>query len=257
MKLIHISDTHWHSDDRNNVKQIELVHALEPYREIHYIVDTSDITDDGTEAQYRQAAKWMKPWKWKYHWIFCPGNHDYGWAGWTYAAECAKRFDDLSESFGNGYFYTKCPMLTPIYEGKYCHLIVVLNSNLQTLDPTDFACGEIGQHQLDQLSDILRERNEWTTITLVLHHHPWYHPTPQQPYPEFTMKLIDAEQFLNRIKGKVDILLFGHMHVAGEWWGRWNIPLTLAAPSTPQAGWFNEIVVEGRAIRVNKIQWRV
>jgi len=251
LKLIHISDAHWHSDNKNNSRQIELVHALEPYLETHYILNSGDVTDDGAEAQYLRAAKWMGPWKQKSHWVFIPGNHSYGYKGNWYSNECARRFDEmLSVPFNNGYFFDKTPMLTPIYEGNNCHLIIALNSNLKTDTPFDFACGEIGQKQLDQLSDILWERGEYTTITLMLHHHPWLHWDP-------FMRLKDANKLLNRIKGKIDILLFGHRHVAGEWYGRWNIPLTLAAPSTPAAGWFNEITIQGKAISVRKIHWRI
>jgi len=70
------------------------------------------------------------------------------------------------------------------------------------------------------------------------------------------MKLRDATSLLMRLRGKVDVLLFGHRHKEGLWRNKWNIPLTIAAPAAYEAPWFREIVVDRGRVRTNVIRWR-
>ena len=251
LKFLPIPDRHWHSDSRNNGPQLLHQAALDKRFRDHIILEPGDVTDDGHVAQYERVREAMESWKGR--WFFCPGNHDYGIAGVFYDPVRALRFDEmLSLPFAQGGSFNglNLPVVNLIQDGKDKVLIIALDSNLETESPWDFACGEIGQPQLDGLSRVLREAPEDAVKIVMMHHHPWMHWHP-------FMRLLDANKLLNRLKGKVDVLLFGHRHVAGEWYGRWGIPLTLAAPSTPQAGWFNEITIEGKAISVRKIQWRV
>jgi hypothetical protein len=41
---------------------------------------------------------------------------------------------------------------------------------------------------------------------LFFHHHPWLHTDP-------LMKLIDSEELMRIVRGKVDLILFGHKHL--------------------------------------------
>ena len=225
--------------------------ALAPYRETHYLLDTSDVTDDGAFDQCRQVQDAMVPWKGR--WFFGgPGNHDAGWAGLEWAEECARRFDEmLSVPFNQGgTFYGKQrPVCNMIQSGADKVMLIALNSTLETESPWDFACGEIGRPQLKALSQVLKEAPKDVIKIVMMHHHPWLHWNP-------FMRLRDATSLLMRLRGRIDVLLFGHRHKEGIWRSKWNIPLTIAAPAAYEAPWFREIVVDKGRVTTNVSQWR-
>lgn len=249
MKFIHISDTHWHSTTRWNRNQLRLMKALAPYRKTHHLLDTGDITDDGHYAQYERVQEAME--RWKGRWVCCPGNHDFGTAGVFYDPVKALRFDEMiSEPFNNGSFSgINMTMVKLIEDGPDKVLVIALDSNLETLTPWDFACGEIGKYQLNVLSGILKDAPRDAVKIVMMHHHPWIHLNP-------FMWLRDATSLLMRLRGRIDVLLFGHRHWEGLWRGKWNIPLTIAAPAAYEAPWFREIVVDRGRVTTNIIQWR-
>ena len=60
MKILHLSDLHFHRDNKDNAKIIKtLKNVKEKYPE-HYIVVTGDIVDDGHELQYENAFENLK-----------------------------------------------------------------------------------------------------------------------------------------------------------------------------------------------------
>ena len=249
MRCIHLSDEHWHSDNGDNQRQLAVIQALRPYRKTHYLLGTGDITDDGGRDQYLRVQDAMAEWKGR--WFFCPGNHDCGWAGWEWRSECAIRFDMmLSDPFhqGRSFFAKEAPVVNLLEDGKDRVLLVALNSVPATVDPGDFACGEIGRVQLEALSGVLKTAPPGVPVIVMVHHHPWYHWHP-------FMYLKDAGALLMRLRGKIDLLLFGHRHKGEQWRDRWNIPWSIAAPSTPEAGWADEIVIEDGHIEIRRLTW--
>jgi len=254
LKFIHISDRHWHSNNLDNGPLLSLQEVLDTRFRDHIILEPGDITDDGHYAQYERVQEAME--RWKGRWIFCPGNHDFGTAGVFFDPVKALRFDEmLSEPFLNSasnFSGINMPVISLIEKNEEKVLLIALDSNLETESPWDFACGEIGKHQLEALSRILKEhpvRTPWHPVKIVMmHHHPWIHWNP-------FMKLRDATSLLMRLRGKVDVLLFGHRHKEGIWRNKWNIPLTIAAPAAYEAPWFREIVVDGGRVTTKVIQW--
>ena len=207
LKFLPISDRHWHSDNRNNGPQLLLQETLDTRFRDHIILEPGDITDDGHVAQYERVREAMESWKGR--WFFCPGNHDFGVAGVFYDPGRALRFDEmLSEPFGQGGSFNglNLPVVNMVEDGGDRVMIIALDSNLETIEPWDFACGEIGKHQLNALSAILKEAPEDAVKIVMMHHHPWIHWHP-------FMRLWDAWSLLMRLRGKVHVLLFGHRHV--------------------------------------------
>ena len=249
-KFLHLSDRHIFREWSENEPLVILQEALNNRFSDHILLESGDITDDGEHNQYRRV-QWMMA-DWQGRWFFCPGNHDYGKKGNFHERHRAERFDKmLSIPFGQG--GTFCgdnkPVVNVIDDGQAQIFIIALDSNRETVDPFDFACGEIGHFQLKALSVILAEIPKDAVKIVLMHHHPWYHWNPWNPF----MRLIDAQALLTRLRGKVDVLLFGHRHKAGIWQGKWNIPWSVAAPSSPGHPWLNEIVVDEGRVEIGRV----
>ena len=240
MKILHISDTHFHAIANNDalLRRFTYIQSNHPD---HKIIITGDITDDGTEEQYAIASRILKPFKGRL--FFCPGNHDYGTLGSVYTEEAARRFDEFSTVFNEGGFIDKVPLVFKIENVQ----IILLNSNLKTENPFDFACGEIGKGQLKILKKILKEKLPKDSVRIIcLHHHPFIHSDP-------TMKLLDAEDFVRVIYGKIDILLFGHKHVQAQWLNNVGCKLVLASGALFEGSTAKEITIDGIGISVASV----
>ena len=246
IKFLHLSDTHWLADDRYNSANHRLQNYLFDYYPNHIILETGDITDDGEESQFDNVMEHQPG-----RWVFVPGNHDFGLAGLFYEEKRAQLFDtNLSAPFQGFHFAEKNdPLVRTVEEDGEKVRIIGLDSNLETVNPFDFAQGQIGNEQLFALRELLNNKEAGTRTIVMLHHHPFYHSDP-------TMKLIDSYQFLSVIYGKVDILLFGHRHVAGQWRNINGIPLVMAAPSSPRNDYVQEITIDGPNIWTRAIPWR-
>ncbi len=252
MRFLHISDRHWRSHKEDNAANLLLQEILDERFRGHYIIETGDITDDGHKAQYEHVQEAMESWMGK--WIFCPGNHDYGWAGNFYEPERAVRFDKmLTIPFGQPGTFSKVvenqvedPVVTTIKDETATVMLIALNSNLATVWPFDFACGMIGFEQLLKLDGILGNADPDAVKIIFFHHHPWTHGHP-------FMRLKDAEDLLSCIYKRVDVVLFGHMHKHAQWKSRCGIPWAVAAPSSPEWKYVNEIVVVNKTIAVRTV----
>jgi len=240
MKILLISDTHFHAIASNDALLRRLTYIQSHYTD-HKIIITGDVTDDGTKKQYAVASRILKPFKGRL--FFCPGNHDYGVLGNFYNEKAAKRFDEFATAFNEGRFINKVPLVFKIENIQ----IILLNSNLKTKDPTDFACGEIGKGQLRVLRKILKESLPQGSVRIIcLHHHPFIHSDP-------TMKLLDAKDFVRAIKGKIDILLFGHKHEQAQWLNKIGCKFVLASGALFEESIAKEITVDGIDISVTSV----
>ena len=174
--------------------------------------------------------------------FICPGNHDYGVVGNFYHRKLAEAFDRiLSNPLGQK--MNPVGGFNPDFAGSgsthHWHIVkagntwvqlFTLDSNLETDDPTDLACGQIGQIQLQVLDAVLSIPNNLPGINqyriLLFHHHPWYRklitpallgfpPLPfGVPVSVDSTGLKDSNELLALIKRHpVDYLLFGHKHV--------------------------------------------
>ena len=238
MKLLHLSDLHFHHDDKNNRTLLKRIKALEKYPD-HIKIITGDIVDDGRPDQREKARKQLDQLGSVY---LVPGNHDYGAFGTGYNVEDAKAFDDFSFTP----FFKKIPFAIRIERENL--LFILLNSCLKTKSPFDFACGKIGVGQIGLLTKILDDPDNKCFIKVVaLHHHPFYHSDPG-------MRLLDANLFMRAIYGKVNILMFGHQHEEGYWHDKSGCKEMLAAGALYEATTIKEVVIEGCEIKVNKIK---
>jgi len=240
MKILHISDTHFHAIANNDALLQRFTYIQSNYSD-HKIIITGDVTDDGTKEQYAIASRILEPFKGRL--FFCPGNHDYGILGIFYNEEAARRFDEFAAAFNEGGFIDKVPLVFDVENVQ----IILLNSNLKTEDPSDFSCGEIGKGQLKILKKILKENLPEGSVRIVcLHHHPFIHSDP-------TMKLLDAKDFVRAIKGKIDILLFGHKHQQAQWANKIGCKFVLASGALFEESVAKEITINGIDISIASV----
>ena len=76
MKILHLSDLHFHRDNKDNTKIIKTLKTVKTKYPKHYIVVTGDIVDDGHEIQYDNAYENLKDFMNRI--FIAPGNHDFG-----------------------------------------------------------------------------------------------------------------------------------------------------------------------------------
>jgi len=249
MRFLHLSDLHIHSQSSTNKAVADTLDYVRDHYPDHNLIITGDITDDGSPDQYRQAKKLLAPFSGRM--FFCPGNHDYGAVGNLFSRDRARAFDEmLSVPFNQGgTFAGDChPVVNMVRDGDGEVLLIALDSNLETQQPFDFACGEIGATQLADLDALLTyNRPANTPVFLFFHHHPYDYHSP-------FMELKDAPSLARVAYSRVNVMLFGHRHVSDMWMqNRWNIPYILAADNSPGKQWAREISVTGTTITVKDV----
>jgi hypothetical protein len=84
-------------------------------------------------------------------------------------------------------------------------IVIGLNSCTRGGVLKDWARGEIGESQRKELADILRKCSPKTPKLLFLHHI----PNKEAEWAQF-MTLMDWQQLMEVVRGKVDVLAFGH-----------------------------------------------
>ncbi len=242
MRFLHISDLHYHRDSTDNQDADRLLETIGGRYPEHYLVVTGDITDDGHDKQCENAFTALEPFKGRL--LIAPGNHDYGYLGNFFEQERAERFDNrLSIPLEQrGYF---SGYNNPVINDENGVRFIALDSNLETMSPFDFACGEIGSQQLTELDKILNRSKEINV--LFFHHHPFGRDDP-------FMELRDAKELARIIYGRIDVLLFGHKHETGYWQDLWGIPHILASDNSPGKSRVAEITIEGSNISVDYVE---
>lgn len=248
MKFLHISDLHYHRNQRDNRKANALMKTVLARFPQHALIVTGDITDDGHFKQYDNAFKALKPFKGRV--FIAPGNHDFGAVGNLYSLERAFRFDEqLSLPLEQGGTFTgdNSPVVNVIEEDGHHLMLIALDTNLETIHPFDFACGAVGEEQLSALDAVLSNPASaaWQKI-LFFHHHPFMHNNP-------FMEMKDAEDLVRVIYGRVNIVLFGHRHVWEAWEDRHKIDYYLASDNSPGKDWAREIEFKKGALSVKEV----
>jgi 3',5'-cyclic AMP phosphodiesterase CpdA len=240
MKVYHVSDLHIHHDDSNNVEVQKRISALRVAPE-DVVVITGDITDDGSDEQYRKAFMMLKEIPCRV--LILPGNHDMGFAGTLYDTDSAIAFDAFADKDGEGPFIHKAPVTVQIENV----LFILLNSCLQTESPFDLFCGEIGEGQLSSLDTLLNTPALKGLVKVVaLHHHPFFHSDP-------TMRLVDSKDFIKTIWGRVDVMLFGHRHLHQVYKNVAGCKYALAAGALYQENTIDQITIEGKDINLTSV----
>jgi 3',5'-cyclic AMP phosphodiesterase CpdA len=248
MKFIHLSDLHIHTDSNNNIDVTSTLNFILKNYPNHALIVTGDITDDGAEDQYVNAYNLLKPFQSRI--FICPGNHDFGAVGNLYSHERALRFDAFLAkqlALGGTFKGDSTPVVNVVREQDIEIMLIALDSNLETYQPFDFACGEIGQVQLKALENILTSsRRSGVIKILFFHHHPFMVNDP-------FMELKDAKELARVVYGKVDVILFGHKHEMGQWNNRWGIKHILASDNSPNKNFAKEIEITNAGITISNL----
>jgi 3',5'-cyclic AMP phosphodiesterase CpdA len=248
MKLIHVSDLHFHRTPSDNQNAEDLLKVIRQKYPDHALIVSGDIADDGHELQFQNAFEALKPFMGKV--FIAPGNHDFGAAGNFYSLERARRFDELlSIPLNQGGTFTgdNTPVVNILEEGRDRLMIIAMDTNLETNHPFDFACGELGSGQMEALYHILSNPSAIGMKKLLFfHHHPFIHNDP-------FMELKDARELMRAIYNKVDIVLFGHKHVLGKWENINGIRYVLASDNSPGKDWVREISLEDGEFHVTEL----
>jgi 3',5'-cyclic AMP phosphodiesterase CpdA len=242
MKILHISDLHVHKHEEKNEGIVGRLDYIFRHFPDHLIVVTGDIVDSGTREQYERAYQLLFPFAGRI--LVCPGNHSEGIKGNFYDKECAQMFDEflsLPLKQAGTYYGYNSPCVSEIENVRF----IGLDSNIETNSFLRFAQGVIGGKQLRLLAPLL----DTEKVRIVyLHHHPFITAN------DITMRLKDAKKFEQAVTGKVDVLLFGHLHEPGIWHGKWDINWILAADKFDATEKVREITIDGTEITTQEVR---
>jgi 3',5'-cyclic AMP phosphodiesterase CpdA len=248
LKFIHLSDLHFRSMPvYNTAITAVLDYIYQEYPE-HKLIITGDIVEDGHVEQYERAYEALEPFTGRL--FLCPGNHDFGEKGVLYSLECAKRFDQylaIPLKQGGTFAGDNEPVLHILQDGPYHVLLIALDTNLETISPLDFACGQVGNTQLTALDRLLSDPGITDMVVMVFfHHHPFLHNDP-------LTKLLDARELMRILYGRVHLVLFGHNHMSKKWQNTLGIPYILACDNSPGKSFAREISIFQKTITVKNV----
>jgi 3',5'-cyclic AMP phosphodiesterase CpdA len=248
MKFIHVSDLHFHRSKKDNKAAVKVLTFIRQKYPQHWLLVTGDITDDGDSEQYGRAFDELSAFAGRI--FICPGNHDFGAVGFIYERERARLFDErLAIPLGqHGTFAGSTqPVVNLVKSGGEQVLVIAIDSNLETQTPFDFACGEIGEAQLQALDAVLANPgNAGMTRFLLMHHHPFMRNDP-------FMELRDARKLWPVVYQRLDVMMFGHRHVSAMWENKGGVRFVLAADNSPGKAYAREISVTQTDITVRDL----
>jgi predicted phosphodiesterase len=245
MKFLHVSDLHFHRQDRDNKATIRALKFVAQNYPDHHLVITGDITDDGHVEQCYRAHDALQRFVPKLY--LSPGNHDFGFAGNLYERRRARRFDRLISVplQQNGKFAGfNRPVVNVVEEDGTKVVLVSLDSNRETWWIGDLACGRIGFWQRWHLKRIL-DRYPDAVRVVCFHHHPFVR--------KFYLKMSDADKVMDALKGRAEIVMFGHRHSQECWENKEAITHVLAAGEVSEEKTAWEITIKDRDISVKSV----
>lgn len=222
-RILQISDLHIGDENREAENLDTIIEHIIKKEEWNankpIIIVTGDITQRGRREEFVNARNAFARLKHQadYEILFLPGNHDYGAHGvWGKVSE--KRFNDFKQTFGK-VFDTIEYLNKKNING---HTIINLDSIQGQVGTSDnrLADGEVGASQREALDNLLstpetKDRPSEKKVIVCIHHHPFIFPGESY----LTTKgekvghaLDDDDEFRDVIKGRVDVLIFGHDH---------------------------------------------
>lgn len=202
MKIIHLSDLHigiWKNYEKAELLFDKIKFKYNSEAEKPVIVITGDIVNGGLRSQFLEA-KFLIDNLNEYEVLLCPGNHEIGRNGMGVEPDNIKKYEIfLKESIN-------FPVLKKI---KDCHFIALdsmeREMEIEDNSKVDGYCGEVQLNNLNDRINTIKNNNPTDKIIVYLHHHPFL-------YNNY-VKLKDADELLDLIKGRINILLFGHKHI--------------------------------------------
>lgn len=229
MKILHISDLQYQDSERKD--RIEkfirkIINYYSDSDEKPLIIYTGDLVEDALESEMKAHRAQLQQFiDAGFEMLLCPGNHDQKKNGYNIRKNDANLimfsniFSDLLPS-GKHFYNEEDNNLQkwPLVHQYGSNFFVGLNSN-EGMHNNKSACGNIGRKQLSDLNkalDKIKEVDKNARIVVYLHHEPFIYKIklPRIPlilgYP--FMKLKKNKTLLNILKGRANVLLFGHNH---------------------------------------------
>jgi len=219
-KIIHLSDLHigYQECGVRAAKIIENIIKFENPND-SIIIITGDLVERARQAKDFTVALELlaKLRAANFKVLLCPGNHDYG-TGVINSRQNAQEFRRLFMPEVASF-----PQLDIIGERAF----IGLDSNEDELHWYDrfFADGELGVGQLAKLDKMLNDpKLKDKTKVVYLHHHP-FNVIPFH-------KLKDSQKLKKVIENRIDVLLYGHLHVGQSHNNTWGIKVVLDGGSS-------------------------
>jgi 3',5'-cyclic AMP phosphodiesterase CpdA len=235
----------------------------------HYLIVTGDITDNGVE--YSLAETLLHRFAGRI--FICPGNHDTGLLGNVPSPLQSLGFDifakrlmiDTPSTNNTKAIYSQNNICVSKISDPSLHepaiiSLIGIDSNRDPaplsppspIDPTTLqwlAQGHIGKYQRDILSKALAigQPTDDSFVQIVyLHHHPF---SIDSRDPDLNILLRDSGAFLDIIRNKVDVLLFGHKHFQTKGSGEHGVKHWLCSGASPLQTHAREISISGANAR--------
>ena len=229
MKFIHISDLHIHyGENENDTISARLLvnEIISKYTSSNkpWVVITGDLVQDGRKRQYKKAVEILSELiENGFKLLIQPGNHDYGPRGFIAYTELAQgRFQKyiLGRLLDDKRALQSGVEMEDLYPRLIEHdddgvVFIELDSVEEVEDaPAHFARGAIGSFQMRKMvTEIDKAMSSGKKVVVLVHHHPFYRGELAAP----VMEMEDSREFMTAIKGKVDVLCFGHKHKSDCW----------------------------------------
>jgi|WetSurMetagenome_2_1015567.scaffolds.fasta_scaffold00973_2 hypothetical protein len=224
-----------------------------------YLLVTGDIVDSAREAQYRAAWDALAPFAGRL--LACVGNHDVAQMGLICEPAGPARWKKYIQPIcvATGDQAEHMPTETFLSDGAGTQVVLYgLNSTVYGTS-LSFACGEIGELQLDALRSLLNRAAMMDLPSIVYcHHRPFALDFPVST----TMRLRDADALIEVVDGTVDVVAYGH--TAGGLELPYGLPPNSATnlhgtqhldgnASVREQSYF-EIAVDGNDVRVTALR---
>jgi len=249
LTVIHLSDLHVHKrkGDPDNKNAAWLVkHLIDRFggqaKADTYVVLSGDLVDDGDLRQYRHLeAEVLRPLARRFTLLPAPGNHDYAWLGNLLKPKSVGLFDQFvvqanQKPVGPGRF----PRVTEHARER------ALFVGLDSADPDGrVGCAEgiVDATQRKELAKVLRAPQYKTFYRVVyLHHHPFDRG--------LAVKLNEVDKLLEVLGRNAHLVLFGHKHQHGAFYGWHHVPLMLASGKVTEAASGNALTY--RVLEISK-----
>lgn len=228
-RVIHLSDLHIGLTQKEGIRTHMLFESIaSKYPGIPVLI-SGDIVDSATVDQFIEARKLADGLSKTNPILMVPGNHDYAWKGNLVLDP--KAWKNWIKYLGSplGWNKPETPWLEKGSEpadidglGVWTHESCVF-VGIDSGDPQDrviCARGYVSDRLAASLKNVL-QRNVGKTRIVMLHHHPFS--------GGFFTALTGADLLLSAVKNNCELLLFGHDHNYGIWYGRDEVPLIVAS----------------------------
>ena len=230
-KIIFLSDLHvgLKRKDTLNARKILLkIIASHPGTPV---IIAGDLTDSATRNQFIRTRKALLKTAETNPVLVVPGNHDYAWKGNVWQADAWRHWVKYLGS-PLGWPEEGVPWMGVDYEPEGIDGLGVWKDGrciyfgIDSGDPKDkqvCARGYISKQLAAALADSLKKYAGKTRI-VILHHHPF-----TAGLDAIFKGLHGSARLVKALKDNCELLLFGHQHEYGVWWGRNTVPLTISS----------------------------